>query len=329
MPPQFARFGAAPLLHSAHTAVALAFAILVIGLIWLCAWRAHGLAAALDACARLEREAQASLGREAKLRLSLEAQDDMFDRLPMAAAVFNSERRLIRYNAAYAKLWGFARVWLDGRPGYGEILESLRDRRKLPEQRNFSQWKRSQIQDFATPASAPQETWHLPGGQSLRIAIQPHLEGGVFVLYEDVSENLLLEASLNLLGQVQKATLDSLDDGIAIFGTDGRLVLHNALFTKMWQLHEEELVDHPHFSRIAAWCGTRIGHDGLWTIVSSGINAANPEHLRGRIKAIRQDGRLISLSMTRLPNGATAVAFSDETDLERFGSEAKDSHAAA
>jgi len=327
MPPQFARLGA--LLPSAHTAAALAFSLLVIGLICICAWRAQALVAAREACAQLEKEAQAGAQRETALRRSLEAQQDMFDRLPMAAAVFNSERRLVRYNAAYAKLWGFARAWLDGRPGYGEILETLRDQRKLPEQRNFSQWKHSQIQGFATPAGAPQESWHLPGGRSLRITIQPHLEGGVFVLYEDVSENLLLEASLNLLGQVQKATLDSLDDGIAIFGTDGRLVLHNALFTKMWQLREEELEGHPHFSRIAAWCSARIGHDGLWTIVSSGINAANPELLRGRIKTIRQDGKLISLSMTRLPNGATAVAFSDETDVERFGSETKDAHAAA
>ena len=73
----------------------------------------------------------------------------------------------------------------------------------------------------------------------------------VFVLFQDITERLRLESSLNLLTQVQKATLDTLDEGIAIFGTDGRLVLHNALFARMWKLSEDELGGQPHFAEIA------------------------------------------------------------------------------
>jgi hypothetical protein len=35
-------------------------------------------------------------------------------------------------------------------------------------------------------------------------------------------------------------------------------------------------------------------------------------------KTRRADGRVISLSLSRLPNGTTVVAFTDITDLEKF-----------
>jgi hypothetical protein len=46
---------------------------------------------------------------------------------------------------------------------------------------------------------------------------------------------------------------------------------------------------------------------------------------------VRADGRTISLALSRLPNGATVVTFSDLTDLERFGtiSQMYSAHAAA
>jgi hypothetical protein len=44
----------------------------------------------------------------------------------------------------------------------------------------------------------------------------------------------------------------------------------------------------------------------------------------------RADGRIVSVSMSRLPNGATAATFTDVTDLERFQAmQRKAVHAAA
>lgn len=258
------------------------------------------------------------LRTEARLQHALDAEEDMIERLPYALAVFDAERKLAAYNGAYATLWGLSRAWLDGHPGYGEILDQLRERRRLPEQRNFAEWKQALLRGLSHDGSASDDTWHLPGGKSIRIAQQPHLKGGVFAIYEDITEPLHLESSLNLLTQVQKATLDTLDEGIAIFGTDGRLVLHNALFQKMWQLDENELAGQPHFAEIANLCTDRIGRDGIWGIVSCGINSATPERFSEWGKARRADGRMISLSLSRLPNGATVAAFTDITDLENF-----------
>ncbi|HEX4026587.1 MAG TPA: PAS-domain containing protein [Rhizomicrobium sp.] len=267
---------------------------------------------------------------ESRLQLVSDAQEDMIEHIPFAVATFDSDRRLAGFNHAYADMWELPRAWLETHPAYSDILDRLRDRRRLPEQRSFPEWKAAQLQIFGSAERRCEEFWHLPNGKSIRIVIQPHLAGGVFVLFQDITDRLRLESSLNLLTQVQKATLDTLDEGIAIFGTDGRLVLHNALFAGMWKLSEDELGGQPHFAEIANICTTRIGRDGIWGIVSCGVNSATPESFGEWGKTRRADGRIISLSLSRLPNGATVVTFTDLTDLEQFSAlKPGASHAAA
>ena len=103
-----------------------------------------------------------------------------------------------------------------------------------------------------------------------------------------------------------------------VFGTDGRLVMHNVPFARMWKLSESELDGQPHFAEIANLCTGRIGQDGIWGIVSCGVNSATPECFGEWSKTRRADGRVISLSLSRLPNGTTVVSFTDITDLEKF-----------
>ena len=242
----------------------------------------------------------------------------MIDQLPVAVAAFDASRKLTRFNKAYARLWDLPDDWLDGHPTLGDILNHLREKRLIPEQRNFAQWRKNQIATTPAPGQTIEETWHLPSGKSIRLVTRSHWDGGVFILCEDISEKLKLESSLNLLTQVQKATLDTLDEGVAIFGTDGRLVLYNALFAKMWRLTDADLGGQPHLGKIAQLCSRRIGHDNIWNLVASGVSAASPERFGEWGKAKRADGRVISLALSRLPNGATMASFADLTDMEKF-----------
>jgi PAS domain-containing protein len=267
----------------------------------------------------------APVGKHATLYISELVRDGagdthVIDQLPLAIAVFDKSRRLTRYNRAYARLWGLPVGWLTTNPSLGDLLNLLRERRLVPEQRNFAEWRKNQIVAEPADGEAIEETWHLPLGKSIRLVTRPHRDGGIYVQCEDISEKLKLESSLNLLTQVQKATLDTLDEGVAIFGTDGRVVLHNALFAQMWRLTETDLTGQPHLGEIAKLCASRIGQDGMWGIVAAGVSAAAPERFGEWGKARRADGRMISLALSRLPNGATMASFADLTDLEKFHS---------
>ena len=256
---------------------------------------------------------------EAKLRLAADASADLLDGLSIAIATFDGEQRLTGRNAACERLWAFSDGWLDTHPRLGDILDRLRMARHLPEQSNFQSWKTERQQAFAALDKEYEEFWHLPGGRSLRLTARPHLLGGFTLMFEDITEKLHLESSFKLLTRVQRATLDAVTDGIAIFGPDSRLALYNKEFARLWKFTEADLVDQPHLTNIVRIAESRVGHDGIWSIVSTGILSDEPERCNEWGKASRADGRLVSVTMARLPDGATVVTFSDLTDLERFG----------
>jgi PAS domain-containing protein len=257
-------------------------------------------------------EAQDSAA-ETQLRRDVAAYSALIRKLPVAVAAFTADRKLWAFSSAYAELWGLTEAELDRQPFEDEIFDRLREAGRLPEQGDFAVWKRRQLRQTI----GTRETWHLPSGRSLRVTQHMSAEGKL-VLYEDVSRQLALETENSLHKQVQKATLDTLDDGVAIFGADGRLVLANSCFATQWQLSESAMLRHPHYSEIAAGSTVRMGPDGIWDVVAQGVIAAEAASIPTPRVLQRADGRSFLLTLSRLPNGTTMVNFLDFDDLERF-----------
>ena len=76
----------------------------------------------------------------------------------------------------------------------------------------------------------------------------PH--GGLSLLFENMTDRMTMQSRFNTLIGVQKATLDKLSEGIAVFGPDGRLKLNNAAFASIWDLDPSSLEDNPHFDTL-------------------------------------------------------------------------------
>jgi len=85
---------------------------------------------------------------EARLQHHADAHSDTLDRLQTAVAIFGPDQKLIFYNRAFVRLWGLPESFLDRHPSDGEILDRLREARKLPEQRDYQAWKRSRLGDY-------------------------------------------------------------------------------------------------------------------------------------------------------------------------------------
>jgi len=255
---------------------------------------------------------------EAKLQQHVDAHAETLDRLATAVAIYGPDKKLSFYNRAYVRLWGLSEAWLDTHPAKGEVLDRLRELRRLPEQPDFRAWKQEHLKKFEHPDQHPEELWHLPGGKTLRVVMQPHPFGGMVFLYEDVSDQLRLESSYNTLIKVQKATLDTLQEGVAVFGPDGRLKLYNTSFARLWRLDPAELSGDPHLKRIADACATRFGRDRAWEIVTTTVTSAAPERRREWGEFERSDGAVISLTIAPLPDGATLASFVEVTDRFRM-----------
>lgn len=262
--------------------------------------------------------------KEARFRIEMDAQEDVLDHLEAAIAVFGPDRRLMIANNAFADRFALTERWLASHPSMDDMLDFLRAEDRLPEQREFAVWKRRLLDLFNDPRTDTTEVWHLPTGRSEKMNVHPHALGGLTFVFEDITEQLAIRSSYNTLVKVQKATLDTMDEAIAVFGLDGKLKLHNRAFGVLWQLEESDLAGEPHVRILGEICSRRIGSDDSWSIVIAGVNAAQPEKYNAWSTVTREDGKIVTLSLTRLPDGATMATFSDVTDYLRFESMLRD-----
>ena len=255
---------------------------------------------------------------EARLQSHVDAHADTLDKLQTAVAIFSRDQKLACHNRAFAQLWGLPESFLDKHPGDGEILDRLRDARKLPEQRDYQGWKRARLALYEAGRGANgEELWHLPGGQTIKVISQPHPSGGLTYLYEDVSERLALESSFQTAQKVQSATLDTLKEGVAVFGPDGRLKFHNAAFARIWDFAPGELKNEPHVREIASIAAERFGETGVWEKLTGGIVSGMAQKRElGEVE--RSDRTILELTLSPLPDGASLVTFSDVTDRFRI-----------
>ncbi|MBN8531210.1 MAG: PAS domain-containing protein, partial [Alphaproteobacteria bacterium] len=147
---------------------------------------------------------------ETELQRHIHAHSDLLESSASAMAIFGQDQRLKFYNNAFLRLWKLEESWLESEPNYGEFLEALREKRRLPEQANFPVFKREQLGMFRDLIDPREDFYYMPDGMALRVLVIPHALGGLLFSYEDVTDKLALERSYNTLIAVQRATLDKL-----------------------------------------------------------------------------------------------------------------------
>ncbi len=238
------------------------------------------------------------------------------DQLATPVAIFGADRRLRSYNAAYRALFGLDLVFLAGMPDEGAVIDRLRATRKLPEQADFRSWKASLLSAYQS-LEAREQMWHLPDGQTLRVIANPHPQGGMTWIYENVTERLELESRYNALIRIQGETLDHLSEGVAVFGSDGRLRLHNPAFAAIWKLGEAGLAQRPHIGDIVAVCRRLNNDEDAWTALTASIAGVDEARASLAGRMVRPDGRAIDFSTVPLPDGQTMLTFADVTDSMR------------
>ncbi len=246
------------------------------------------------------------------LERHVSAQRDLLESTASAVAVFGADTRLKYFNYAYVRLWGLDEGWLNHFPTYAEILEVLREKRRLPEQANFPVFKQQQQRLFTDLIEPKEDIFYLPDGKTLRVLSIPHALGGILFSYEDVTDRLALERSYNTLTAVQRATLDNLHEAIVVYGEDGRLKLCNPVFLTIWGLHDQpasewhvsDVLEHTRrFYEVANW--EQFKQEFISQLHHRSIQ-------RQRLE--RKDGRVFDAIWVPLPDGATLISYTDVTD---------------
>jgi signal transduction histidine kinase len=256
--------------------------------------------------------------REA-LKLNAMSQDETLNRLADAVAIFDGSRRLAFYNTAFATFWGLEPAWLAEKPTHAEVLDRLRQRRRLPETADYAQFRARELAFYESLDAAPDEMWSLPDSRTLRVVRQPHPLGGVLLIFSDITGELKLRAQYNGLVLVQQATLDKLNDAVAVFGSDGRLRLHNEAFERFWNITPKAISAAGDFDGVVELCTPLVHDRNFWRDLKARVADPDPEArapIGGEIRT--SDQRMVAYQTRPLPDGATLIGFDDVTATRKL-----------
>lgn len=239
---------------------------------------------------------------------------DLLDALGVGVAAFDGDGRLVRFNDAFSSLWGLDAGWLACRPGLGDLFDRLRADRRLPETADPGAERRRLLASLCAPPAPEHTLLHRPDGRVVRRLVRARTQGGLLWLDEDVTERLELERSLNALAAVQRASLDNLLEGAAVFGTDGRLSTGNAAFRDLWGL-AQILRPGVHLRDVADVMALRLadGEEGNPLDVTF-ILSRQPAD--GRLSLA--DGRTVAWAQVPLPDGSVLLRHLDVSDGARL-----------
>ncbi len=250
------------------------------------------------------------------LRAFLSSQRAMLDQLSAGVAQFDASRQLAFANPPFQRIFALKPTVMIDPPQFERLLDGARDAGRVPEARDFPEWRRERAAWFN--ASSPQEeAWALSDGTHLRIVAQPLPDGGLILIAEDRTEQLRLSAVRDTLLRTRTATFDSLFESVAVIAPDGHLQLWNRRFAADWGLDDEFLDTHPRIEALLERIAKKLAKPAKVKAVGDVLRAATLDRKQTGGRALLADGRTLEFAGVPLPDGNGLLTVLDITDSQK------------
>lgn len=180
---------------------------------------------------------------EVALREFVQTLSKTFADLPIGLAVFDRRRELVLFNPALVSLSTLDAQFLSNRPTLFSFLDQLREKRQMPEPKNYKVWRESiaKLENDAEEGTY-QDLWTLPMGQTYRVIGRPHPGGAIAFMFEDISSEVSLTRQFRADLDLYQAAIDQNATAIAVFSVAGQLVMSNAAYADLWGHDPRELL---------------------------------------------------------------------------------------
>lgn len=250
----------------------------------------------------------------AELRQQVEASNGIFEHINVAVAIYDRERKLMFCNSAFRNLWSLDEAFTAGKPTIGEVLDRLKEMRRLPEEVDFRQFRKGREALFNALLDPMEELYQRPDERMVRVTVTRHGLGGLLFLFEDATDRIVMERNLNTYIAVQRATLDNLYEAVAVFGPDGRLSLSNTPYRNMWSLSKEVTESQPHVREVVDRVSEIFEQPSDFHAMRERMIASATEPRSSSSRMDLPDGRVIDVASLTLPDAQKLFTYLDVTD---------------
>ena len=232
-----------------------------------------------------------------------------FAHLSIGLAIFDRNQQLALFNPALIDLTGLQAEFLSGRPNILTFFDLLRENRRMPEPKNYQNW-RQEISELIAAANDGryQETWSLESGQTYRVTGRPHPDGATAFLIEDISAEVTLTRNFRAELELGQSLLDTLEEGLAVFSPSGIQTFSNLAYRNLWGLNPEaSFVDVTIYDAIQAW-RSQTKSSGRWKDMEEFVLEYGDRHA-WNMKLSLKDGRPLVCHLMPIASGATLIRF--------------------
>lgn len=246
---------------------------------------------------------------ETNLREFLQTTTKTFAALPVGLAVFDCKRQLVTFNPALVALTQAGADFLSARPDLRSFLDRLRDKKRMPEPRDYRGWRDeiAQLEEGAENGTYRQ-LWELPEGKTFRVMGRPHPDGAIAFMFEDISAEVSLTRQFRADLEMFQAVLDAIPAAIAVFQADGAMVGANEGYGRLWGKDPQILAKMPHLNQASSEWADRCKPSLVWGEIRQFIgHEMDREPWVDEIET--KDGLRLSVRMAPTRGRATVVQF--------------------
>jgi PAS domain-containing protein len=253
--------------------------------------------------------ADSAVQAETGLRDFMQTLTKTFAHLHVGLAIFDHQRQLQLFNPALLDLTGLPVDFLSMRPSLLSVLDAMRDRKMIPEPKDYRGWRRQMIDmEKAAASGLYEETWSLPGGQTYRVIGRPHPNGAIALMIEDISGEMLRTRRYRADLELGQSVIDQMDEAIAVFSETGQLVMSNAAYAGVWGGDPSTTLDDASLRTLCGQWRTQSAPNPVWNALEDfAANQGDRANWRAEVRLL--DGRLVDCRFAPLTGGATLTAF--------------------
>ena len=232
-----------------------------------------------------------------------------FAHLSTGLAIFDRNGQLALYNPSLADLTSLPAEFLSGRPDVATFFDRLREARVMPEPKDYKTW-RQRITTMINEAAdgVYEETWTLESGQTFRVNGRPHPDGAIAFLIEDISAEVSLTRSFRSEIELGQALIDTIEDSMVVFSSNGIHTISNLAYTETWKLDpDNSFADITIIDSVRAWQDLSEPSP-VWGEIRDFVTRLG-ERSRWQGEVRLKTGEPIIVDVCPIASGATAVRF--------------------
>lgn len=246
---------------------------------------------------------------ERSLRNFTQTLTKTFAQLPIGLTIFDQDRRMAIFNPALVDLTGLPVEFLSARPTLFDFLDQLRERQIIPEPRDYPTW-RKRIVDLERDAAAGQfeETWNLASDRIMRVLGQPHPDGAMALLFQDISNETVRTERYRSDVELGQSVLNAIDEAVAVLSPAGALVLTNSVYAALWG-HDPtvSLAGEARIGKLIDYWRSRTAPTEVWDRAEDFVSTlGHRDNWEAEVRL--DDGRLLNCRFASLRNGNSLIA---------------------